>query len=80
MGLTPEQRDVLKLMRGIVDSYQTLSVGNAHALKRLALDQFKVDLDIAPAIAAIHSRKGNLIIAEINRLRAAIREIEERNG
>ena len=80
MALTPEHEDVLKLMRCIVESYQTLGVENAHALKRLARDHFKVDLDIAPTIAAVHSRKGNLITAEINRLRAAILEIEERGA
>jgi len=77
MGLTPEQQDVLKLMRGIVESYRTLSIGNAHALKRLASDYFKVDLDVAPIIAAVRSRRGDLIGAEIKRLQAVIREFEE---
>jgi len=79
MGLTPEQQDVLKLMRGIVESHRTLSIGNAHALKRLARDCFTVDLDVAPTIAAVRSRRGDLIHAEINRLQAAIREIEEQH-
>jgi hypothetical protein len=77
MGLTPEQQDVLKLMRGIVESYHTLSIGNAHALKRLARDYFKADLDVAPTIAAVRSRRGDLIYAELNRLQAVISEIGE---
>ncbi|MEJ2745960.1 MAG: hypothetical protein P8123_09805 [bacterium] len=79
MDLTAEQRDALKLMLSITESYRTLSIGNAHILNRLARDQFKIDLDIAPTIVAIQSRKGNLIYAEIDRLRATIREIEERS-
>ncbi|MCX6339509.1 MAG: hypothetical protein NTX71_06275 [Candidatus Aureabacteria bacterium] len=77
MGLTPEQQDVLKLMRGIVEGYHTLSIGNAHALKRLARDYFKVDLDVAPTIEAVRSRRGDLIYTELNRLQAVISEIEE---
>ena len=77
MGMTPEQQDVLKLMRGIVESYRTLSIGNARALKRLASDYFKVDLDVAPTIAAVRSRRGDLIRAELKRLQAVIRAFEE---
>ena len=76
-SLTPEQQDVLKLMRGIVESYRTISISNAHALKRLAHDYFKVDLDVEPVIAAVRSRRGDLISAEIRRLQSVIRELEE---
>ena len=77
MGMTPEQQDVLKLMRGIAESYRTLSIGNARAFKRLASDYFKVDLDVAPTIAAVRSRRGDLIRAELKRLQAVIRAFEE---
>jgi hypothetical protein len=79
MGLTSEQQDALKIMYGIAESYRTLRIGNAHTLKRLASDHFKVDLDISPTIAAVNSRRGDLIYAEIDRLQAAIRQMEEQS-
>ena len=39
MPLTAEQKDVLKLMRSAVKNYQTLSIGSAHGLRRLARDR-----------------------------------------
>lgn len=78
MSLTSEQRDALEVMRGIVESYRTLRIDKARVLKRLALDHFKIDLDIAPTIAAVQSRRGDVIIAEINRLQDAVREMEAR--
>jgi len=72
MALTVDQDEVLKLMKGIVESYETLSIGSAHTLHHLALDYFKKDIDIAPAIAAVRSRRGDRIYGELKRLNEII--------
>lgn len=78
MPLSPKQKDVLKLMRNTVQSYQTLSIGSAHGLKRLARDYFGMEIDIEPTIAAVQSRRGDRIYGELERLKGIIAEIEKR--
>jgi len=80
MPLTAEQKDVLKLMRSAVKNYQTLSIGSAHGLRRLARDYFKTDIDIEPTIRAIWSRRGDKIYNELMRLQAVIDDLEKRPG
>ena len=80
MGISAEQRDILKLMRSIVQSYKTLSVSNARGLRRLAKDYFDMEIDIAPTIAAVKSRRGDRIYAELQRLQGIIVDIEKRTG
>lgn len=80
MALNEQQRDVLKLMRGTVENYQTLSIGSAHGLHRLARDYFKCEIDIEPTIKAVWSRRGDRIYAELKRLQAVIDEIEKKAG
>lgn len=78
MPLTSEQKDVLKLMRGTVENYQTLSIGSAHGLQRLARDYFKSDIDIEPTIRAVWSRRGDKIYTELKRLQTIIDELEKK--
>lgn len=80
MALNEQQRDVLKLMRGTVENYQTLSIGSAHGLQRLARDYFKTEIDIEPTIKAVWSRRGDKIYEELKRLQAIIDEMEKRAG
>jgi hypothetical protein len=80
MALTEQQRDVIKLMRSTVENYQTLSIGSAHGLQRLARDYFKTEIDIEPTIKAVWSRRGDKIYEELKRLQAVIDEIEKRAG
>jgi len=80
MPLSKEQRDVLKLMRNTVQSYQTLSIGSVQGLKRLAKDYFGMEIDIEPTIAAIKSRRGDRIYAELARLKAVITQIEKKTA
>ena len=80
MPLTSEQKDMLKLMRGTVENYQTLSIGSAHRLQRLARDYFKTDIDIEPTIRAVWGRRGDKIYAELKRLQAVIDELEKKGS
>ncbi|HOE26764.1 MAG: hypothetical protein IT574_00985 [Candidatus Aureabacteria bacterium] len=80
MALTEQQRDILKLMRSTAESYQTLSIGSAHGLQRLARDYFKTEIDIEPTIKAVWSRRGDKIYEELKRLQAIIDEMEKRAG
>ncbi|MDD5555921.1 MAG: hypothetical protein PHN82_01590 [bacterium] len=80
MPFTGKQRDILKLMRNTVRSYQTLSIGSAHGLQRLAKDYFDIEIDIQPTIEAVRSRRGDLIYAELARLQGIIGEIEKRGA
>ncbi len=80
MPLTDEQKDVLKLMRGTVENYQTLSIGSAHGLQCLARDYFKADIDIEPTIRAVWGRRGDKIYAELKRLQSVIDELEKKAG
>lgn len=77
MPLTVEQFEVLKLMKGVVESYHTLSIGSAHALKRLAWDYFKRGIDITPTVTAVRSRRGDKIYEELARLQGIIADIEK---
>lgn len=78
MGLSTDQKNALKEMRGVVESYKTLGVGSAHRLRRLARRHFSEEIDIRPAIAAVKSRRGDLIYAELSRLGKTVDEIEKR--
>lgn len=78
MALPEEKRDVLKLMRSMVRGYQTLSVSSARGLSRLAKDYFDTDIDIKPTIAAVKSRRGDKIYAELARLQGIIADIEKK--
>ena len=80
MPLTDKQKDVLKLMRGTVENYQTLSIGSAHGLQRLAQDYFKADIDIEPTIRAVWGRRGDKIYAELKRLQTVIDDLEKKAG
>lgn len=81
MPLTDEQRDVLKLMRSIVESYRTISIASAHGLHRLASRYFNHTVDIGPTVEAVRSRRGDLIYTEIKRLQGVIAELEKKaNG
>jgi len=78
MSLTQEQIEILGLMRDIVESYHTLSIGSAHTLHHLARDCFKKEIDIGPTITAVRSRRGDRIYAELARLQDIISDIEKR--
>ena len=80
MALSGEQKDVLKLMNGMVQSYRTLSISNACGLRRLAKDYFDEEIDIKPTIAAVRSHRGDKIYAELERLQAVIKEIEKKHS
>lgn len=80
MSLTPEQVEVLGLMRNIAENYHTLSIGSAHSLQHLARDCFKMEIDIGPTIEAVRSRRGDRIYAELARLQGIITDIEKRHA
>lgn len=80
MPLSSEQKDVLKLMRSTVKNYETLSIGSAHGLQRLARDYFGVEIDIEPTIKAVWSRRGDKIYSELKRLQAVIDDLEKKGN
>lgn len=78
MSMTVEQRDVLKEMWGVVESYRSLKVGRVKRLQRMVKETFEVEIDIDPAIAAIRSRRGDRIYAELERLQGIVRRLEKK--
>jgi hypothetical protein len=77
MALTSKQREALAQMRGVVQSYRTLSVNRVRRVQHLARELFGTEIDIRPTIAAVRSRRGDRIYAELGRLRSIIDGLEK---